>query len=154
MKLKDLLESKVISQKLFRKIYGPRFVPDVIDDLYDTYIKNPDDFLDSDDGETLADYIDDNLSESSFQEALGNDEPKEIYNGIIPDIRKKYEKVHGKLTFKNSMGSLSVKKGKTIIGHINRKNIDRWEEIIDKKLELIKNKPADGKVADETNVVY
>ena len=80
----------------------------------------------------------------------GNNEPKEIYNDIMSEITKKY----GDVSFENSMGSLSVKKDKTIIGHINRKNIDRWEEIIDKKLELIKNKPADGKVVDETNVVY
>jgi len=78
-------------------------------------------------------------------------EGKEIlpmYNGIMKDIEKEY----GKVEFENSMGSLSVSKDGVIIGHINRRNIKKWKEIIDKKLELISKTPKGKKIADETNI--
>lgn len=84
----------------------------------------------------------------TFRELLTeNKEPLPIYNDIMPKITKKY----GEVKFTNSMGSLAVYKDKVIIGHINRKNIDNWEKIIDKRLLDIKNKTPDG-IADETNV--
>jgi hypothetical protein len=73
---------------------------------------------------------------------------KPIYNDIMKKIEKRYKGVD----FENSMGSLLVKKDGVNIGLINRKNVDKWEEIIDKKLDLISKTPKGKKIADEINV--
>ena len=38
------------------------------------------------------------------------------------------------------------------LGLVNRKSIDKWEEIIDAKLLLIKKTPKTKGIADETNI--
>lgn len=79
-------------------------------------------------------------------------------NKIISD---KYSKImeliiskYGNVDFETSGGSLLIKQNSIIIGFINRKNIDKWETIIDTKLSIIINTPKLKSIVDETFIRF
>jgi len=70
------------------------------------------------------------------------------YNEIMELITGKY----GEVDFQSSGGALLVQKEGVIIGLVNRKNIDKWENIIDTKLQIIKRTPNVSSIVDESNI--
>ncbi len=87
-----------------------------------------------------------------FKELFMESSIKPMYDEIMKKISKKYKDQKPK--FENSMGSLLVKNNEGItIGLINRRNIDKWEMIIDKNLKSLKNLSKEKSIVKEPKIL-